>query len=87
MIFLRITLIVLILGMLGLIIKMILGPTLWDRLLCLNLISAKTILLLAIYGVYRDNIMLLDIAISYGIIGFLTITLLSRFILRGGRQK
>nr|WP_252187780.1 monovalent cation/H+ antiporter complex subunit F [Anaeromonas frigoriresistens] len=66
---------------------MILGPTLWDRLLCLNLISAKTILLLAIYGVYRDNIMLLDIAISYGIIGFLTITLLSRFILRGGRQK
>ncbi|MBS4538357.1 pH regulation protein F [Clostridium sp. D2Q-11] len=85
--FLRITLIVLILGMLGLIIKMILGPTLWDRLLCLNLISAKTILLLAIYGVYRDNIMLLDIAISYGIIGFLTITLLSRFILRGGRQK
>lgn len=83
----RITMIFLIIAMIAILIKMILGPTLWDRLMCLNLFSAKTILLLSLYGIYRENMMLLDIAISYGIIGFLTITLLSRFILRGGRQK
>ena len=79
--------IILIVAMLITVVRLAMGPTLWDRLLALNLISAKTILLLAVYGVYKDELMLLDISISYGIIGFLTITLLSRFILRGGRQK
>ncbi|WP_243096920.1 monovalent cation/H+ antiporter complex subunit F [Thermohalobacter berrensis] len=68
-------------------IRMIIGPTVWDRLLALNLISAKTILLLTLYGSYTDNIHVLDVSIAYGIIGFLTITLLSLFISRGGRQK
>lgn len=85
--FLIITMIILIVAMLITVVRLAMGPTLWDRLLALNLISAKTILLLAVYGVYKDELMLLDISISYGIIGFLTITLLSRFILRGGRQK
>ena len=84
---LLITMIILVIAMLITVVRMAIGPTLWDRLLALNLISAKTILLLAVYGVYKDDLMLLDISISYGIIGFLTITLLSRFILRGGRQK
>jgi multicomponent Na+:H+ antiporter subunit F len=79
--------VVLIIAMFFVLIKMVKGPTLWDRLMCLNLISAHTILLITIYGIYKENSMLLDIAISYGIIGFLTITLLSRFLLRGGRQK
>jgi len=78
---------VLVAAMVVTVIRMIIGPTIWDRLLALNLISAKTILLLAVYGVYKNNPLLLDISISYGIIGFLSITLLSRFILKGGRQK
>lgn len=85
--FLVVTMIILIIAMMITSIRMIIGPTTWDRLLSLNLISAKTILLLTIYGVYKENIQLLDISISYGIIGFLTITLLSRFLLKGGRQK
>ncbi len=85
--FLIITMILLIIAMFVTIIRMIIGPTVWDRLLALNLISAKTILLLAIYGVYRNNILLLDISISYGIIGFIGIMLLSMFIQRGGRLK
>lgn len=85
--FLIITIYFLLFAILITIIRLILSSTIWDRLLSLNLISAKTILLLAVYGVYKNQTLLLDISISYGIIGFLTITLLSRFILRGGRQK
>lgn len=85
--FLMITMFLLIIAMIITSIRMIIGPTTWDRLLALNLISAKTVLLLAIYGIYKKNLLLLDVSISYGIIGFLSITLLSRFILRGGRQK
>jgi multicomponent Na+:H+ antiporter subunit F len=68
-------------------IRMIKGPTVWDRLLSLNLISAKVVMLLSVYGVYKNNVLLLDISISYSIIGFLCITLLCKFIFQGGRLK
>lgn len=85
--FLIITISLLVIATVVSFIRMIIGPTVWERLLALNLISAKTILVLSIYGVYKENVMLLDVAFSYGIIGFLTIILLSRLILMGGRQK
>ncbi len=85
--FLLITLYLLTCSILACIFRLIIGPTIWDRLLALNLISIKTIILLSIYGVYTNQLFLIDIALSYGIIGFLTITLLSKFIVMGGRQK
>lgn len=85
--FLIITMLLLVIAMFVTVIRMIIGPTVWDRLLALNLISAKTILLLATYGVYKENTLLLDISMSYAIIGFIGITLLSGFIQRGGRLK
>lgn len=85
--FLIITMILLVIAMFATVIRMIIGPSVWDRLLALNLISAKTILLLAVYGVYKENTLLLDISISYGIIGFIGIALLSGFIQQGGRLK
>ena len=74
-------------AMLFALIRLILGPTTWDRLLALNLVSAKTILLIALYAVYTERPVLLDISLSAGIIGFLTITLFAKFILAGGRSK
>ncbi|MFW6298810.1 MAG: monovalent cation/H+ antiporter complex subunit F [Bacillota bacterium] len=68
-------------------VRLIIGPTIWDRLLMVNLISAKVVMFVALYAVFVDNILILDIAISYGIIGFLTITLLSKYIMTGGREK
>lgn len=85
--FLIITMYILVLAMIITIIRMITGPTVWDTLLTLNLFSVKTMLLLTVYGVYKEQPILLDISISHGIIGFLTVILLSRFILKGGRQK
>lgn len=81
------TMMVLTVAMLFSMIRMLLGPTVWDRLLALNLISAKTILMIAVYAVHTQRPVLLDVALSAGIIGFLTITLFSRFILAGGREK
>ena len=68
-------------------VRLIIGPTIWDRLLMVNLISAQVVMFVALFAVYVDNILILDIAISYGIIGFLTITLLSKYIMTGGREK
>jgi multicomponent Na+:H+ antiporter subunit F len=85
--FLLMTMMLLVLGIIASFIRMIIGPRLWDRILMLNLISAKVVLIIAIYAIYMDSLTLLDIAISYGIIGFLTMTLLSKFIMTGGREK
>jgi multicomponent Na+:H+ antiporter subunit F len=59
----------------------------WTRLLLLNLISAKVLLVLVLYAVYEQSEMLLDIALTYGIISFLTMTLFSKFVIAGGKQK
>ena len=85
--FLFITLLVLVLAMILSFVRLIQGKTIWDRILMLNLISAKVVLFVAVYAIYIDSIILLDIAISYGIIGFLTMTLLAKFIMTGGREK
>ncbi|MCY6369143.1 monovalent cation/H+ antiporter complex subunit F [Clostridium ganghwense] len=85
--FLIITMIFLAITMTITLFRMIIGPTLWDRLMALNLMAAKTVMLITLYAVYKNNIALLDVSMTYGIIGFLGITLLCRFILRGGRHK
>jgi len=86
-IFLLITLLVLVLAMILSFVRLLQGKTLWDRILMLNLMSAKVVLFIAVYAIYVNRLVLLDIAISYGIIGFLTMTLLSKFIMAGGREK
>ena len=86
-IFILITLFILVVAMILSFIRLIYSKTLWDKILMLNLISAKVVLFIALYAIYSDRLILLDIAISYGIIGFLTMTLLSKFIMAGGREK
>ncbi len=86
-IFILITLFILVVAMILSFIRLIYSKTLWDKILMLNLISAKVVLFIALYAIYTDRLILLDIAISYGIIGFLTMTLLSKFIMAGGREK
>lgn len=85
--FLYATSLMLVLAIIASFIRLVKGPTLWDRILMLNLISAKVVLIITIFAIINDTQVLLDIAISYGIIGFLTMTLLSKFIMTGGREK
>ncbi|MFA5470595.1 MAG: monovalent cation/H+ antiporter complex subunit F [Acholeplasmataceae bacterium] len=85
--FLLITLFILVIAMILSFIRLIFSKTLWDKILMLNLMSAKVVLFIAVYAIYLEKLVLLDIAITYGIIGFLTMTLLSKFIMAGSRQK
>ena len=81
------TLLLLIAGMAASAIRLIIGPTIWDRLLMINIISTKVVMFVVIYAILTDSILVLDIAIAYGIAGFLTITLLAKFVMTGGREK
>jgi multicomponent Na+:H+ antiporter subunit F len=83
----EITIVLLVLSMIAFFFKIFFTRYVWTRLLLLNLISAKVILVLMLYAVYEGNDMLLDIALTYGIISFLTMTLFSKFVIAGGKHK
>lgn len=70
-----------------LLVFLIKGPSVWDRLISLNLMTLKMAMLIIAYAVFTESNTMLDIAMTYSIIGFLTVSMLSRFILKGGRLK
>ncbi|AOT69700.1 monovalent cation/H+ antiporter complex subunit F [Geosporobacter ferrireducens] len=68
-------------------IKFILGDTVWEKLLALNIIFSKILMCILIYAVLQNNSQFIDLALSYSIMGFIGIQLITKFILRGGREK
>jgi len=57
------------------------GPKLADRIIAVNMICVKTILLIVIVGVSRNEVFLMDIALVYALLSFLAIVVLTRFML------
>ena len=71
------------------VVRIIKGPSIWDRLLGLNLISTKIVLIIIIYASLQDTAYLLDFAIAYGILGFIGLMFTARFLLgriTGGKK-
>ncbi|MBN1891290.1 MAG: pH regulation protein F [Clostridiales bacterium] len=64
--------------------RVILGPTIWDRLLALNLIESKVLIAIIILALIFELNYLLDIALVYAVLGFIGTVLLSRFVERRG---
>ena len=47
------------------------GPSLYDRILAVNLFGTKTVLLIAILGYVSDRAYFLDIAMIYALLNFI----------------
>ena len=67
-------------------LRMILGPTAWDRLLGFSQLSALCIPLLALMAVQYRLDFLLDIAITYALLGFIGTVFIARFIRHRGKE-
>ncbi|MGM0379867.1 MAG: monovalent cation/H+ antiporter complex subunit F [Bacillota bacterium] len=63
------------------------SKSIWEKLLSLNLISIKVLLIITLYSVEVGSNHLLDTSVTFAIVTFLVIVLLSKFILKGGRTK
>ena len=72
--------------MISVFIRLIKGQTIWSKLLALNLFAVLTTMLIATYAVYINVPLVIDIAITYSIVGFLALTLLTRYIEAGGKK-
>ena len=69
-------------------IRLIKGPSIWDRLLGMNIVATKTIIIIIIYASVSDTAFLLDFAIIYALSGFIgTIYIALFFADRHRKQK
>lgn len=59
--------------------RAIVGNTLFDRILAVNMFGTKTVLLVAVLGVTSGNSSFLDIALAYALINFIGIIAVLRF--------
>ena len=63
------------------------GPTKWDRLLIMNLISTKIIVIIIAFAAARETTFLLDFAIIYALSGFIGTIFLALFLSGRGTDK
>jgi multicomponent Na+:H+ antiporter subunit F len=59
--------------------RALLGPTLFDRILAVNMFGTKTVLLVSVLGVAAGDSSYLDIALVYVLINFLGVLAVLRF--------
>jgi len=61
------------------IIRGVAGPTLYDRILAVNMFGTKTVLLLSLLGFVMGRPEFLDIAIVYALINFISVVGILRY--------
>ncbi len=75
-------------GVLVLLKRVISGPTLMDRILAVNVIGTKTIVLLALVGFMAERPgFFLDIALAYALINFIATIAILKYLEARGRPK
>ncbi|MEL6437215.1 MAG: cation:proton antiporter [Pseudomonadota bacterium] len=67
--------------------RVIVGPTLPDRVLALDLLVAAAIGFIAVLGIKTGFTLYIDIAIALGLVGFLATVAFARFILSRGMRE
>ena len=60
-----------------------LGPTVFDRILAVNSVGTKTVLLIALVGFLTGRPDFLDIAIVYAMINFIAVVAVLKFVKYG----
>ncbi len=59
-----------------------LGPTVYDRILAVNMFGTKTVLFIAVYGFMTERPEFLDIALVYALINFVGVIAVLKFVER-----
>lgn len=69
-------------------IRAVLGPSVYDRVLAVNMFGTKTVLLLAVIAFLYGRPDFLDLALAYALINFIgVLAVLEFFRSRGERQR
>lgn len=61
-------------------LRALLGPMVWDRILAVNSFGTKTVLLMALLGAIAGRADYLDVALLYALINFVGTVALMRYV-------
>lgn len=64
-------------------IRLILGPTLIDRIVALDVLTIVAIVLIVVYSHVSGRAAYFDVALTYGLLSFLSVLAVARYIERG----
>ena len=64
------------------IIRVIKGPSIWDRLMALHLISSKVLLFFLLFASDQNSTSILDLAIISTLLGFISVVFIALFLLK-----
>jgi len=68
-------------------VRAIKGPTFADRIIAINMMCVKTILLIVIVGINLEEAFLVDVALVYALLSFVAVVVLTRIMLRSHFEK
>ena len=67
--------------------RAMLGPTIYDRILAVNMFGTKTVLLLSVFSVMAGRGDMVDIAFIYALINFVGVMAILRFVENTGIEN
>lgn len=79
-----VAIIILLLAMGLILIRAFKGPSAYDRILAVNVFGTTTVLTIALFAGLKDDPMLIDMALLYGLINFAATIALLRYFKFGG---
>lgn len=68
-------------------VRTLLGPTVYDRILAVNSFGTKTVLLIALLGAFAGRSDYLDVALLYALINFIATVALMKYSRIGELQR
>jgi multicomponent Na+:H+ antiporter subunit F len=63
--------------------RALLGPTIYDRILAVNMFGTKTVLLIAVFAFVSGRTDILDIALIYALINFIGVVAVLKLVEQG----
>ena len=71
------------LGVLFGVLRLVLGRTVVDRVAAVDMLTVVSISLIALYAHVADQFIYLDVALVYGVLSFLAVLAVARYLERG----
>jgi len=68
-------------------IRLVKGPSIWDRLLGMNIVATKIVVIIIVYASINDTAFLLDFAIIYALSGFIGTIYIALFFAERKRRR
>ena len=65
------------------VLRLILGPTVIDRIAAVDMLTIISLSTISLYALVADRFIYLDVALVYGVLSFLAVVAVARYLKRG----